>query len=117
MKKNNKRKEQNNPRTQLQLLRKSLNEALIDRAQEIVDAANELFKSLPIDQDVEQSKTASVFTAIVDANGSFKAQINKLEKLGNGSRSPEIIAAITVIENMSQEASRFAAKVSGLTLS
>lgn len=86
-------------------------------AQEILDAAKETFRSLPIGQDVPDSKSAEVFTAIVDANGQFKGMIEKLKKLSNGkARVAAVEEAISAIESMAQEASRFAAKVSGLSL-
>jgi len=90
---------------------------LAHAAQEILDAARELFRSLPIGNDVPDSQAAEVFTQIVDANGQFKSQIAKLQKLANGKASASVTEAVEAIESMSVAASRFAAKVSGLSLS
>lgn len=85
-------------------------------AQEILDAAKEAFRALPIGQDVPESKAAEVFTQIVDANGQFKGMLEKLRKLGNGKQTAAVSEAAQAIETMAHEATRFAAKVSGLSL-
>lgn len=99
----------------VRVVTKAANPAL-HTAQEILDAAKETYGSIPFGKEVPDHEQARVFQVIVDANAQFKASVNKLRKLTNGKGNEAVERIVEEIEEMSQEASRFAADVSGLNL-
>lgn len=99
----------------LRVVTKSSNPAL-HTAQEILDAAKETYATIPFTTDVPDHETAGVFENIVNANTQFKASVAKLNKLTNGHGNEAVERIIEEIEDMSGEASRFAARISGLNL-
>lgn len=110
----------NEPKDRPQLLRvvtKAANPVL-HTAQGILDAARETFATLPMNKTIDDADTAGVFEQIVNANSEFKSQITKLKKLTAGSDTTNgaVKSIIEDIEEMSSEASRFAARISGLNL-
>lgn len=90
---------------------------LAHATQEILDICKETFRGLPFNEQIEDSRSAEVFTQAVEANGQLKQMSTKLQKLTNGGkRSGAVEAALEEIETMQAEVGRFAAKISGLSL-
>lgn len=99
----------------LRVITKAANPAL-HTAQEILDQAKEKYATIPFTDEVPDHETAGVFENIVNCNTMFTAQVTKLRKLTNGAGNVAVQEIIEEIEEMSTEASRFAARVSGLNL-
>jgi len=89
---------------------------LAHECQVILDACKETYREIPFNEQVEESRSAEVFTQVVEANGQFKQAVEKLKKLANGKRSGVVESAVDEIETMMTEAGRFAGKVSGLSI-
>lgn len=97
-----------------QLVTKAANPAL-HAAQALLDAAREVYQTLPLNQgSVSEAEMGSVFTKVAEANGQFKRTIEKLNKLVAGRTSEAISEAIAQVREMSQESTRFAARLSGI---
>ncbi len=88
---------------------------LANASVEVTDAMVEIFKSLPIHEDIPESQQAAVFTKIIEANATFKTAIEKLERMANGKSSACVIEAVQKIEEMKRRAANYAAKISGLS--
>lgn len=86
---------------------------LLSATTEILDAAREVFNAIPFKDEVSEERSAQVFQQVVEANMQFKASVKKLRELGDAAC---VDSAVGEIEEMSQEASRFAGRVSGLSL-
>lgn len=87
------------------------------KATELLDAAKELFRAIPMNKTRDEIDDINVVTSvIIDANAVFTGSVKKLEALTNGKPSVQITDTIKQIKRMHKQCSRFAAKLQGLSL-
>lgn len=84
---------------------------------ELLDACKQIYRGIPFakakDEDLDR---AAATEQIIEANTVFTESIGKLQKLTSGKPTTVIAEAVTEITRMHKQASRFAAKMQGLSL-
>lgn len=86
-------------------------------AVEILDACRDAYRQIPFNKDRSELDSAAVTEQIINSNTVFTEAKQRLESLSRGRQvSAQVAEAITEIKRMHKQASRFAAKLQGLSL-
>jgi MoxR-like ATPase len=80
---------------------------LAHAAERVLDAARERFRTVPIGEEIDDSRKSTVFAQIVEVNAELKAMVTKLQKMSNGRRPAVIDEAIEEIVGMQEDVSRY----------
>lgn len=85
------------------------------QANKILDAAKETFSTIPFD-DNASNNTSVIFQKVLECNTQFKTSIKKLNNMKNGRQNSLVDSVIEKIEDMSDEAVKYIARLSNLDL-
>lgn len=86
---------------------------LMHASREILDAAKELYRDIPVGQRVDPSRATEVVSRVVEANGQLKGMADKLRTMANGKQLDCVDHAVEELRGMMANLARFASSVSG----